>query len=54
MGELTKTNNFGKQSPGPIYNFRDDVKYNKVNKKVSEKLLGLNLGFWNCRENGCR
>ena len=29
MGELTKTNNAGKQSPGPIYNYHDQVKYQK-------------------------
>lgn len=27
MGELTKTDNAGKNSPGPIYGFRDQVKY---------------------------
>lgn len=29
MGELTKTNNAGKQSPGPIYNYQDQIKYQK-------------------------
>lgn len=29
MGELTKTNNAGKQSPGPIYNYQDQNKYIK-------------------------
>lgn len=27
MGELTKKNNAGKCSPGPIYNYKDDVKF---------------------------
>lgn len=27
MGELTKKNNAGKMSPGPIYNYTDGVKY---------------------------
>lgn len=30
MGELTKNNNAGKQSPGPIYNYKDEIKYKKV------------------------
>lgn len=30
MGELTKLNNAGKQSPGPIYNYKDQVKYKVV------------------------
>lgn len=29
MGELTKLNNAGKQSPGPIYEYQDEVKYSK-------------------------
>lgn len=29
MGELTKLNNAGKQSPGPIYNYTDENKYKK-------------------------
>lgn len=43
MGELTKTNNMGKQSPGPIYNYKDEVKYKKVNTKnfkVNSLLVG--------------
>ena len=27
MGELTKLNNAGKLSPGPIYNYTDQIKY---------------------------
>ncbi len=30
MGELTKLSNAGKQSPGPIYNYHDQIKYEKV------------------------
>jgi hypothetical protein len=30
MGELTKLNNAGKNSPGPIYNYQEDIKYLKV------------------------
>ena len=29
MGELTKTNNAGKQSPGPAYQYEDEIKYKK-------------------------
>lgn len=27
MGELTKQSGAGKQSPGPIYNYQDEIKY---------------------------
>jgi hypothetical protein len=30
MGELTKTNNLAKQSPGPIYIYQDNIKYIEV------------------------
>ena len=30
MGELTKTDNAGKNSPGPVYMFSDIVKYDQV------------------------
>ena len=30
MGELTKTDNAGKNSPGPIYMLQDNVKYDQV------------------------
>ena len=30
MGELTKTDNAGKNSPGPVYMFSDNVKYDQV------------------------
>ena len=30
MGELTKTDNAGKISPGPIYLYKDQVKYDQV------------------------
>lgn len=30
MGELTKTQNAGKNSPGPVYMFSDNVKYDQV------------------------
>ena len=30
MGELTKTANTGKCSPGPIYNYEDSIKYKDV------------------------
>jgi len=29
LGELSKLNNAGKQSPGPIYNYQDEIKYLK-------------------------
>ena len=30
MGELTKTDNAGKNSPGPVYLFGDNIKYDNV------------------------
>ena len=30
MGELTKLNNAGKMSPGPMYGYTDEIKYQKV------------------------
>ena len=30
MGELTKTDNGGKNSPGPVYQYDDNVKYDAV------------------------
>ena len=30
MGELTKTDNAGKNSPGPVYAFSDNIKYDNV------------------------
>ena len=30
MGELTKTDNAGKNSPGPVYQYHDQIKYDNV------------------------
>jgi hypothetical protein len=30
MGELTKTDNAGKMSPGPVYMYQDNIKYDHV------------------------
>jgi len=38
MGELTKTDNAGKNSPGPVYMFQDQVKYDAVSN-IEETLL---------------
>ena len=35
MGELTKTSNAGKNSPGPVYMFSDNVKYDQVSIQIS-------------------
>ena len=32
MGELTKTDNAGKNSPGPVYMYQDAVKYDNVSR----------------------
>ena len=39
MGELTKTNNAGKMSPGPIYNYKDEVKFNQVTTLSQPNLM---------------
>lgn len=36
MGELTKTDNAGKNSPGPVYIYQDKIKYNEVSILVKE------------------
>jgi hypothetical protein len=30
LGEITKTNNMAKQSPGPVYIYQDNIKYEQV------------------------
>lgn len=30
LGDVTKNNNIAKQSPGPIYRYEDQIKYQKV------------------------
>lgn len=30
MGELTKTDNAGKNSPGPVYSYQDEIKYDNM------------------------
>jgi hypothetical protein len=32
MGELTKTDNAGKNSPGPVYSYQDEIKYDNVSR----------------------
>lgn len=34
MGELTKTDNAGKNSPGPVYQYQDLIKYDAVSKSL--------------------
>jgi len=34
MGELTKTDNAGKNSPGPVYAFSDNIKYDNVSIRL--------------------
>ena len=46
MGELTKNHNFGKVSPGPIYNYDDKDKYTKVINTVVI-ILASWMGIWN-------
>jgi hypothetical protein len=52
MGELTKQNGAGKQSPGPIYQYQDEVKYQQVSHAPPVGLTMRYLyvetcvGFW--------
>jgi len=32
MDELTKTENDGKNSPGPVYSYQDEIKYDNVSR----------------------
>ena len=34
LGEVTKMNNIAKQSPGPIYQYQDTIKYDQVTSKL--------------------
>ena len=34
LGEVTKMNNIAKQSPGPIYEYQDAIKYDQVNNAL--------------------
>ena len=41
MGELTKTDNAGKNSPGPVYAFSDNIKYDNVSILIDFTLLNF-------------
>lgn len=43
MGELTKNNNAGKQSPGPVYCYQDEVKYKKVS--ILQQMFKILISF---------
>ena len=34
LGDVTKNNNIAKQSPGPIYIYQDEIKYQKVRIRI--------------------
>ena len=44
MGELTKTDNAGKNSPGPVYMYSDGIKYDNVSRYLL-CLLNSNLSY---------
>ena len=39
LGELTKTDNAGKNSPGPVYEYQDGIKYDSVSKLIKLYLM---------------
>jgi len=39
LGDVTKNNNIAKQSPGPVYRFEDEIKYQKVRSRNMQKRL---------------
>jgi len=39
MGELTKTDNAGKNSPGPVYIYADKIKYDEVSQQIQSRRL---------------
>lgn len=41
MGELTKTDNAGKNSPGPIYDYQDQIKYDGVSCNFNNNIFTL-------------
>lgn len=36
LGDVTKNNNIAKQSPGPVYRFEDEIKYQKVRSRDAQ------------------
>ena len=49
MGELTKTSNMAKYSPGPIYKYHDTIKYEDVSDDHLHNKMGIEtiMGIWN-------
>ena len=41
LGDVTKNNNIAKQSPGPVYRFEDEIKYQKV--RTRDALKGMTI-----------
>ena len=41
LGDVTKNNNIAKQSPGPVYRFEDEIKYQKVRTRDALKRLTI-------------
>ena len=41
LGDVTKNNNIAKQSPGPVYRFEDEIKYQKVRSRNMQKRLTI-------------
>ena len=41
LGDVTKNNNIAKQSPGPVYRFEDEIKYQKVRTRDAWKRLTI-------------
>ena len=48
MGDLTKTDNAGKMSPGPVYLYHDQTKYDNVSYIKLEMILNIciDLDAW--------
>lgn len=41
LGDVTKNNNIAKQSPGPVYRFEDEIKYQKVRSRIAHMKLTI-------------
>lgn len=50
MGELTKTDNAGKNSPGPVYKYQDQIKYDNVSYTIEFMFSKYLFHYFRCQD----
>lgn len=50
LGELTKTDNAGKNSPGPVYKYQDQIKYDHVSYTIVLSLSKYLFVEYRCQD----